>query len=154
MIYDKLENIGMYKSVHPRFAKVIEWIKSQDLKSLPVQKGTEIDGRNIYFNVDEYTTGSLYKKSYEGHKEYIDFQIVLKGREITEHTLLRGDEEEVRAYNPEKDNFKCHSNWDSEMYLEDGNFAIYFPHDLHKPCISVGGKACEMKKIVIKVRVK
>jgi len=154
MIYDKLENLEMYKSVHPRFAKAIEWIKSQDLKSLPAQKGTEIDGKDIYFNVDEYTTGNYYKKSYEGHKEYIDFQIVLKGREVSEQSFVRGDEEEVRAYNPEGDNFKCHSNWDSQMYLEDGCFAIYFPHDLHKPCINVGGKPCEMKKVVVKVKLK
>ena len=153
MIYDKLENIEMYKTVHPKFAKAIEWIKSTDLNSLEVGKKVFIDEKNIFAIISEYKTASLYKKSYEGHKEYIDIQIVLKGREVTEQAFLKGGEEEVRAYNPEKDNYKCHTEKDSEFFLERGNFAIFFPHDLHKPCINCAGRESEMRKVVVKIRV-
>jgi beta-galactosidase beta subunit len=34
MIIDDLTNIAKYKSVHPRFGKAIEFIKSNDLSKL------------------------------------------------------------------------------------------------------------------------
>lgn len=46
MIIDSLQNLKNYESVNPLFSKVIEFLKSHDLKTLEVGK-YEIEGKDL-----------------------------------------------------------------------------------------------------------
>ena len=41
----------------------------------------------------------------------------------------------------------------STLVAKSGDFAIFFPNDIHKPGMTFGDTPSEVKKIVVKVRV-
>jgi YhcH/YjgK/YiaL family protein len=147
MIFDDINVINKYKSLHPRFEKAFEFILSADINNLTVGKH-QIDGENIYASVNEYTTKA--EGYLEAHKKYIDIQIVAKGTEKIGFARLN-DQVVKDAYNGEKDITFYYGDCEY-VKLEPGTFAIFFPEDLHKPGISVD-QPVEVKKIVIKVRI-
>ena len=50
MIIDKIENLKMYESVNPLFAKVVEFLAQNDLNKLEVGKH-EIVGKDLFVNI-------------------------------------------------------------------------------------------------------
>jgi biofilm protein TabA len=52
MIIDSLSNADKYISLHPRFAKAFEFIKSQNLETIEVGK-YPIDGPELHASVSE-----------------------------------------------------------------------------------------------------
>ena len=57
-------------------------------------------------------------------------------------------------YNTEKDVgfFKDHKS-STRAILHAGEYGIFFPHDIHKPGLSVGADPAAVKKIVVKVKI-
>jgi biofilm protein TabA len=158
MILDKIENLEKYASLNSRFKKAFAWFRKADFSKLDFGKVVIEEGQNgeanIRVHIDPvYKTKPLYKTNYEGHKKYIDVQIVLDGREKCQYAPLKGDEEEVIAYVDTNEYYKVNANEMAEFYLEVGNFAIFFPGDLHRPCISIAGEEKDIRKIVLKIKV-
>jgi biofilm protein TabA len=146
MVFGSLSNLENYKNLHPRFEKAIAFLQSPALNSLTVGKHP-IDGDLIYASVNEYATkpeGYL-----EAHRIYIDIQIVTKGTEKIGFARLN-DQVVKDAYNGEKDITFYYGDCDY-LTLTPGKFAIFFPHDLHKPGITAHDPE-EVKKVVIKIR--
>jgi YhcH/YjgK/YiaL family protein len=150
MIIDTIKNASKYFNVHPLFEKAFEYINSQDLPNLPDGK-SGIDGDNLKAIVSNKTGMSKEESiaKFECHDKYIDIQVCIKGRETMgwkprEHcTQQKGD------YNPEKDVVFYSDAPDMYFELNDGQFAIFFPGDVHAPMIGDG----PIKKLVIKVKI-
>ena len=70
MIFDNLKNIDFYKNlgIGDRYAKAIEWLKTEDLANLPVGK-YEIDGSDVYALVQAYDTVTMDKAFFEAHEK-------------------------------------------------------------------------------------
>ncbi|MFA6653194.1 MAG: YhcH/YjgK/YiaL family protein [Candidatus Delongbacteria bacterium] len=147
MIFDKLSNLPKYTSLHPRFEKAFEFLKTADLNTLLSGRHL-IDGEDIYVSVAEYFTKD--EGFLEGHKEHIDIQLITKGSEKIGFALLT-DQVEKEPYNEARDISFYHGNCDY-LTLVPGTFAIFFPEDLHKPGI-MDKHLVEVKKIVVKIRV-
>jgi biofilm protein TabA len=146
MVFGSLSNLENYKNLHPRFEKAIAFLHSPALYSLTVGKH-QIDGENIYASVNEYATkpeGYL-----EAHRIYIDIQIVTKGTEKIGFAPLQ-NQPVKEEYSREKDISFYTADCDY-LTLTPGKFAIFFPHDLHKPGITAHDPE-EVKKVVIKIR--
>ena len=147
MIFDKLSNLHKYASLHPRFEKAISFIKTADLDAL-IPGRHLIDGEDIYVSAAEYFTKD--EGFLEGHREHIDIQLITKGSEKIGFALLT-DQVEKEPYNGARDISFYHGNCD-HLTLVPGDFAIFFPEDLHKPGI-MDKYLVEVKKIVIKIKV-
>ena len=80
MIIDTLENAGKYVSLHPRFAKAFEFIKSQNLGTIEPGK-FEIDGKDIYASVSLKDGVKREDAKAEAHNNYIDIQVCPGGKE-------------------------------------------------------------------------
>lgn len=146
MIFDNINNSFLYETVNERFKKAFDFLKNTNLLSLPVGK-TEIDGSDVYAAVSEYQTKPNDNR-YENHKKYIDIQYIAKGSEIIYYT--QGDYD--GAYDEVKDISFCQIEKGSALHISQGEFAIFFPGEWHRPnCIDQEPKS--MKKVVIKVRV-
>ena len=52
MIVDSIQNADKYFSLHPKFAKAFEYIRSLDFANLPIAK-YQVDGREIHGYVSE-----------------------------------------------------------------------------------------------------
>ena len=146
MIIDDLENFGKYVKLNKNFEKIAVFLAENDLKKL--EKGSyEIDGRDIYVNIDEYETKETSLP--EAHRAYADIQIVLEGNEKIGYSDIKNGVTAIE-YNKEKDieflNAECEF-----LKAYSGRFFVFFPQDIHQPCITDGLKS-QVKKAVFKIK--
>jgi len=150
MVIDKLSEINKYASLHPRFAKAIDYIITTNL--LNTEPGTVlVDGEDIKAIIME---GNCVPKEeslagFECHNTYIDIQIVLKGKETVGWRARTSCSMPKGEYIEEKDVLFYADAPILFFELHVGMFSIYFPEDVHAPMIGEG----PIKKVVMKVRV-
>lgn len=148
MIVDDLKNFENYIVINDKFKKVSDFLKNNDLKSM--EKGSyEIDGKDIYVNIDEYKTKAITESSPEAHKNYLDIQIVLKGHEKIGYANIE-TAKTVVPYDKERDIEFLSANCEYIKAYE-GRFFIFFPQDLHHPCITDDAQS-DIKKAVFKIK--
>ena len=142
MICDKLENLAKY----PSLTRVKKFLDEQNGTILNNGK-YEID-ETCYVAVSEYETGA--GKDFEAHREYIDVQIVLSGREhIFVQNIQQGTP--TTEYEKQKDIIFYKAN-DAKAYVLDGsNFLVLDVDDLHKPCVAID-ESMKVKKYVFKIK--
>ena len=150
MIIDLLKNAHLYYSLGARFKTAFEYLQKTDFTKL--EKGKyEIDGENIFAIVNEYDTIDASTEQMESHKKYIDIQYIVYGAERIGHELLQ-QQVPSKAYDEEKDFMLFGEAPAFFSVLEQGMFAIFFPHDLHMPNLKIDGPQ-PVKKVVMKVAV-
>jgi biofilm protein TabA len=149
MIVDTLQNAARYYEAHPLFKQAFEAISKMDLNTAEPAKfdiaGDELKG--IVSRKQGMTAAESIAK-FECHNRHIDIQRCISGVETIgwkprqSCTLQKGD------YNPEKDVLFFADVPDMYFQLRPGQFAIFFPEDVHAPMIGEG----EIKKLVVKVK--
>lgn len=149
MIIDHLSNASRYYAVHNRFKSAFEFLQNTDLAALEPGKHM-IEGEAIFAIASEYDTKAATNEKMEAHKKYIDIQYWVKGEELVGHELLN-DLKPSKAYDEEKDFMLFDEAPSFFSKMQPGMFAVYFPTDLHMPCINVD-QPTGIKKIVIKVQ--
>lgn len=149
MIKDILKNSNIYESISVNLKKGFDWLKNTDLTVLEDGR-YEIDGKNVYANVQTYETKTDAK--YEAHRNYIDIQYMVKGEELVGVNDIAKCKT-VDEYNPDTDlefmNLQCQDDYQN---LREGEFLVLFPTDAHKPSMA-NVEPKTVKKIVVKVRV-
>ena len=149
MIVDTIKNASKYFSAHPLFAKAFEFINQTDLANAADGKSDIEDGLKAIFSNAPGKTKEASCSKFECHNKNIDIQLCINGVETIgwkpreKCTTPNGD------YNAEKDVQLYHDAPDTFFQLTDGQFAIFFPEDVHAPMIGEG----TIKKLVIKVRI-
>ena len=149
MVSDQIKNAKLYYGLGEKIKVGLQYLEINDLSNVEPGK-YEIDGQNIFVIVSEYNSKSLDDAKTENHKNYIDIQFIIQGREHMGFVPYKGQSESV-AYNPEKDVafYQCET---SLIEYNKGDFAIFFPEDLHQPGVGVHAPEA-VKKAVIKVKV-
>jgi YhcH/YjgK/YiaL family protein len=147
MIFDRIENINNYKGLG-RVYTALEFMAKTDFTKMPVGK-YQLDGDNIYYMVQSYDTNPD-KTIAEAHKKYIDIQYIVKGEEIIAVAPIQGNKKLTEA-KEEKDVYfyECDTK---PVVLNDGDFMVLYPSDLHLPGKAVE-EPCEVLKVVFKVLV-
>jgi len=130
-------------------AKAFEYLRNTNLKALEVGK-FEIDGSNIFALVSEYQTKLPENAKPESHLQYIDIQFIISGIEKIGYAA-KLDQIESELYNPNKDISFYKTDVDT-FILHEGSFAIFYPTDLHAPCIQYASEPNLVKKVVVKVK--
>lgn len=150
MIKDKLKNAKIYYNLSENIKKGLIWLKETDLKNLKDGR-YEIDGNNIYASIQTYKTKS--DADYEAHRNYIDIQYIITGKEFIGVTDLTNCKTCIE-YDQERDLefFKCLQE-DDYQPMREGEFIILYPHDAHKPSMDYENLKNEVKKVVVKVAV-
>jgi biofilm protein TabA len=150
MIIDTISNASKYFSVHPLFAKAFEYIQKTDLDTIEMGK-YEIDGDNLraIFSSKKGMSSAESVARFECHDKHIDIQLCIKGVEQIGWKPREKCVTQNVGYNPDKDVQLYHEQPDMYFQLTDGQFAIFFPEDVHAPMIG----DTEIKKLVIKVKI-
>lgn len=148
MIIDKLVNSATYEAIHPHFKAAFDHIKTVTIDGFTV--GTkELLGKSLYVIYQQYNTKPLEQGNWESHRKYIDIQYILEGSELINTAcitdLFLGD------YNEERDHQKA-EGVGAPTVLRAGDFAIFFPQDMHMPCLNPSSEE-SVKKVVCKVAV-
>jgi YhcH/YjgK/YiaL family protein len=155
MIFDKIENSAIYENINPLIKKAFEYLKQTDFCGMENGKHI-IDGNDLFALVQEYDTKNDADVKLEAHRKYIDVQYVISGEELIGVRPLI-NQKPYKEYDAEND-YALYDDTCSFVKMSPRQFAVLFPHDLHKPGISprdLLGKvdsSIKVKKVVIKVR--
>lgn len=153
MIAGKLANLAIEKKrFAPGIVKALEYLEGKDFTAMEIGK-YEIDGKNLYALVQEYQTAPKADKKAEAHVKYIDVQFIAAGVESLGFAPL-GSEHVVKEDKlAEKDGiyYSTVVN-ESEIILKSGEYAVFFPEDVHRPGCQAGESAT-VRKVVLKVAV-
>ena len=147
MIIDSLDNVDRYVSLHPLFAKAFAFIKEQNLQSIEVGK-FPIDGDNVHASVSLKDGIQKEDAKFEAHRNYIDIQVCPSGWETLGWKPLHKTTSIKTEYNEEKDVTFYNDEPDTFFQLKEGQFAIFYPEDVHAPMIGEG----PIKKLVVKIK--
>jgi biofilm protein TabA len=150
MIIDTIKNAHKYYNVHPLFAKAFEYINNTDIENIEPGK-YEIDGSDLKAIYSEKSGMSREESiaKFECHNRHIDIQLCINGVEQLGWKPREKCAIENGSYNEEKDVQLYKDAPDMYFYLTNGQYAIFFPEDVHAPMIGGGS----IKKLVIKVKI-
>jgi biofilm protein TabA len=151
MIVDRLENAELYEAVYSKLTRGLELLNDKSLAQKPDGR-YQAEGDEIYYIVQRYATRPADQGRLEAHRKYIDIQFVAAGQECFGYAPLKGLKEKT-PYDDEKDvAFFDVPQHIAMTKLTAGMFAVFFPQDVHMPCLQVAGQE-NITKIVVKVRV-
>ncbi len=148
MILDKIGNANLYATLSENLKKGFEYLSNTDFTNIEVGK-YEIDGKEVFAMVSEYESKVNEECRPEAHRAYADIQYIISGREAIGYAPLNG-QAPTTEFNFEKD-IVFYSGDTVPAILEAGMFAVFFPHDIHRPCMQINGPE-KVKKVVVKVK--
>ena len=150
MVVDVLQNKERYYPLHRNFKEAFEFLENGDMGRLGPGKHS-IKGDDIVAVVQKYDTVPGKDNIWEGHRDYIDIQVVLSGNEIMEWANIADAGKDV-TYKESNDHFYFNEVRDgTECKCKKNYFMILWPEDLHKPkCI--WNKSENIDKVIIKVK--
>lgn len=152
MIFDSAKNLDFYRGlgIEGRYDKAVDFLQNTDLENLAPGK-YEIDGKNVYANVTEYTTIPWEEAKYESHHDYTDIQYMITGTETMTYAPVDALNVTV-PYNEEKD---CvlydNANSGLKVVVGAGEYMIFNPWDGHKPK-AADGEPAPIKKVIVKIK--
>jgi YhcH/YjgK/YiaL family protein len=149
MIIDTLNNASKYFSVHPLFEKAFAYISNTDLANAADGKSEIAEGLKAIFSNAPGKTAETSLAKFECHNKNIDIQLCINGVETIGWKPREKCVTPNGDYNEEKDVQLYHDGADTFFQLTGGQFAIFFPEDVHAPMIGEGS----IKKLVIKVKI-
>jgi YhcH/YjgK/YiaL family protein len=146
MVHDLLENSKQYEVLHPRFKQAFDFLKTADLANLPLGI-MELDGKNLYVNVQEINGRTPDLVPMETHEQYIDIQVPISGTEKMGWIARKNLKHQTEEYNPEKDVAFYVDKTENLVQVQSSEFVVFFPDDGHQPGIADG----KLKKLIVKV---
>ena len=137
-----------YELYPERWEVVFDYLNNLRADSLLL--GTVHLSNDVYVTISAYQTKKKEEIWFESHREYIDLQYVIEGSEYI--ALSHNAIENIVLYNKEKDIAFYTANVEKQLLADSTRFFLFFPEDLHQPCINIGSSKY-VKKIVIKIKV-
>ncbi|HSN62489.1 MAG TPA: YhcH/YjgK/YiaL family protein [Ferruginibacter sp.] len=149
MIIDTIQNASKYFSVHPLFEKAFEYISQTDLANTEDGKYDIAEGLLAIISNAPGKTIETSLAKFECHDKNIDIQLCVDGVETIGWKPKEKCITPNGDYNDEKDVRFFGDAPDMFFQLTNGQFAIFFPEDVHAPMIGEGA----IKKLVMKVKI-
>lgn len=150
MILAKLDTPSTYNPLvgHPVWEQALAFIRT--LNEQTTLGITELKGNEMFANVHTYLTKAESDCRFEGHRNMIDLQYIIKGGELIDW-YLKKELEEDGVYDLQNDFqfYKLPPKLSgSRISLKAGYFAIFFTEDGHRPQINDGKKDSVLKAVV------
>jgi YhcH/YjgK/YiaL family protein len=134
----------------PAIRRALTFLRQAPLLSL--QPGEyPIEGRDMYARVFDLETAAAETLLPEFHRLHIDVQCLIRGEEGIGFAIDSGDNDIAVQWNEQGDTgFYRSARNEVTLLLQPGNFAVFFPHDVHRPGCRVGESAV-IRKVVVKI---
>ncbi|MGL6017818.1 MAG: YhcH/YjgK/YiaL family protein [Gibbsiella quercinecans] len=134
---------------HPIIHQAIAFIQRTDFSVLPLGKIDIIPGK-LFCLLQEMHTVPAEQMRAESHFDFVDIQYLLQGEETIGVARRQGDETITEQRLEHDIVFYQQTHNEIAVTLQPGMFAVFFPHDLHRPCCQSHGEAL-IRKAVIKI---
>ncbi|UAN10203.1 YhcH/YjgK/YiaL family protein [Raoultella planticola] len=130
--------------------QAIEYVKAHVSEETPPGK-YDIDGSNVFYMISEDTTEPLAARRAEYHARYLDIQIVLRGQEaMTFSTRPAAGTPDIDWLAERDIAFLSAGEQEQTVILNEGDFVVFYPGEVHKPLCAVGEPA-KVRKAVVKI---
>lgn len=144
-------NQAMFASQNMKNGKSWEaaykFLRENDLEKLAIGRYDLLDG--TYATVSEYKTKEPDSAKYEAHRKYIDIQYVQSGCEYIDLLPMSGIKEKA-VYDEKSDILFFVGKEGKRLYADNNHFFVFFPEDVHRPCLKVDSVST-VRKIVVKI---
>ena len=151
MIYDLRENWKTYSGGKQKiWQQAFDFINSISIE-IPDGKH-KIEGENFFASVSSYETRALHESKIEIHREFIDVQTLISGREMIFYNPVSTLKRDGK-FNTLKDCgfYERNMNTAVPLPLTPGFFAVFFPEEGHMPCVCFAEMSEPVRKIVVKI---
>ena len=129
--------------------QAIEHVKAHVSEATPLGKH-DIDGNHVFYLISEDTTEPQAERRAEYHARYLDIQIVLRGQEGMTFSTLPAGEPQTDWLADKDIAFLAEGAQEKTVILNEGDFVVFYPGEVHKPLCAVGAPA-KVRKAVVKV---
>ena len=152
MIFGHIDNLDLMRPWLPApVVNALDYLRHADFSSLPAE------GLEIYPGITVKAFGLTTKPAAEAkveiHARNIDIQFLRTGRERIDVAADRGGNPVAEDLLAENDAlFYASVKNESSLYMEPGNFAVLFPHDIHRPGCMAGEHPENVLKVVVKIK--
>lgn len=151
MMLGRISGVAAQQSILPAaIVRALEALRGVDLDTMAPGR-YDIEGDELFYLVQDAELRALEESRAEAHQSYADIQIPLSARERYGFALPQAglkpcdDEFESRdlAFYPAPAN-------ESFIDADPGDYLVFLPGELHRPCLIVKDKET-IRKIVVKV---
>jgi YhcH/YjgK/YiaL family protein len=149
VVFDRLEHASLYERIVKHIPAAFEFLRRPDVNTLATGKYSLL-GDDVYALVQTYTTKPADQAKWETHRRYFDVQYVASGIERMGYGYV-ADFQPLGPYNEQGD-YQHYTGNGADLIMTPGTFAIFAPHDVHRPTVAVD-QPMTVRKIVVKVRV-
>ncbi|MDR3435567.1 YhcH/YjgK/YiaL family protein [Telmatospirillum sp.] len=131
---------------------VLSHLKATDFDAKPLGR-YDLQGNDIFVQVMDVKTKELSETRPEIHSKYIDVQFMWRGRERIGVVSDNGKNVVAEDLLAERDLlFYRNAENESIVELHPGDFAVFFPSDVHRPLCAIDAPE-PVRKVVVKVAV-
>lgn len=148
MIVDNIKNANRYFGISERLTESLKHIIANGFATQGLGK-YEISGNTMFGIKSEYDTSINYDPKLEAHKKYIDLHFIIEGEENINYELLN-NQDVIKEYDIDGDYMFYQTTKSTLINLKKGDFAIFYPNDLHMPGIALNENTI-VKKVVVKI---
>lgn len=144
---NQVEFMTQYQKNKAVWDKTFQWLASHDLAHMPAGR-YEIDGEQVFVNVQDAVTQEAANRKIEAHRHGIDLQYVVSGTERFGLTSAKYATP-ISAYTPDVTFYEssCVTYVDSTPAC----FFLFFPGNYHQALLKAGEKAEKVRVIVAKI---
>ncbi|SUW62136.1 Toxin-antitoxin biofilm protein TabA [Buttiauxella agrestis] len=129
--------------------QAIEHVKQHITPETPLGKH-DIDGNRLFMLVSEDSTQPIAERPAEFHQRYLDIQIVMRGQEGMTFSSLPAGTPETDWLADKDIAFLPEGEQEKTVILNEGDFVVFYPGEVHKPLCAVG-KPATVRKVVVKM---
>ena len=149
MIYGNDKQLSKFSYLEDKIQVCFEFMKNHNFNEMELGR-YEIDGSNIYMNLEEFTTTTADNRIWEAHKNYMDIHYIVRGAEQIGFAFL--DNMTQVEYREASDLMVLTGTGAGTAILNAGDFMICYPDDVHQAGVQVGEPSL-IRKAVFKIRI-
>lgn len=148
LLYFNIKDRSHYDKLGKNIETCLNFIENEHLTLL--KNGQHKLTNDISYNVLSFKTASSKEREWEAHKEFIDVQTIIEGKEKVDYQHI--NEMEIGEYQADDDFLQVNGEPNFSVKMEKNSILILYPEDAHKTGIDVE-KSKEIRKVVFKVKV-
>lgn len=152
MIYSTIKRIDQEGN---QYSKAIQQglLYLRDTDFLKLEDGRyDIQGDKLFVILGKMETKALEEAIPEAHNQYIDIQCLLDGKEIIGFAQRSASQPIIEDLLEKEDLLLYKKELDSESFLtlSEGEYAIFFPEDVHRPLVR-RESVTTIRKAIVKI---